>query len=129
MKWRKQNYCNGVPGPARVWQGSKKSGVIRHGRHTQGLANGRPSTYSCEKKNDRWRRFNIALCSENRFPENLHVLKKGICNGEKKQNYYKGVPGPAGVWGVEKERFQQTRSTHSGAHERDTRNIQMGEKR
>ena len=29
-----------------------------------------------------------------------------------------GVPGPAG--GVEKERFQQTRSTHSGAEKKET---------
>ena len=56
------------------------------------------------------------------FERKTNVNKKGKNN----DNNYNGVPGPAGGV-VEKQRFQQTRSTHSGAVEKETLNIKLWE--
>ena len=48
---------------------------------------------------------------------------KGNRNNNNNGNY--GIPGPTGGGGVEKTRFQQTRSTHSGTEEKETLNNKL----
>ena len=60
--------------------------------------------------------------------QNTSLYSKGIGKGKNNNNNYNnGVPGPAD--GVEKERFQQTRSTHPGAEENETLNKKVMRKK
>ena len=72
----------------------------------------------------------------------IHIYRRKVKinnnnNNNIENNYYNRVPGAAGVgegwcgwvggwggvWGVEKERFQQSASTHARAGEKETPNI------